>query len=721
MVGSGGLISIRGLNLAAPVTVLVNNGGARVLSATATEIVAQLPPEFQNGLASVTVRKGEASSRVARVQVGNLAPSLRTENGEGFGPPAQEIVEGKLRLFASGLGAVDEDLNPRQTVKVFVDGSAMEASVKGLEDQPGVFAIEIAASALGANTPVLVAVNNTNSVALPSGRRNAKAEVLFVPLPEGAPALRSLRSTDVNGRYLTASAQRTQAGCYPSFWIDAVAGQATAIDGCPTIAQAQALSPFVEAANGTSVAALEGARDKMRIWRPASAAIEVALPEVVQNLTGSPNGEFVANLQGKSYEIDSETGAVTERELAGNPVLNPGGGQNILGRLNDLDLGDGLTEVLSMPAVFNNQIVVTVGDALDNPKKSRVALLNAQLEVQTQREFPAGWLPLTAPAPAAPPVNPNPGMPQLQLRQPTPVYFEGGTRSYYVAALGPEGKHGFVYFPAEGEARAIPLPEGWTFTACVAQIPVYNLELARRIALLASRVEDRAFKNPCPADGYAIFDLASREFNAVALPGAGQLNVTGGVNVTGGALEMNDFLVGNNTDPARRNTADTLYAFDGVNETAFRFDLPAGVNNFSGNNAIPAMNLIVAAANNRAAGDAGLVVFDLERAEAKLLPTPEGFAAVNFVGVAQGLRKLIARGVLAGNAGARILIYDLVNGDLEIVPNPEGVLWVGPLPPVQGQQQAPVPIRLNGKTNSVEAVGYGEDRRQRGVVVVRVP
>lgn len=719
LVGAGGVVTIRGLNLAEPVTVLVNNREARVLSATATEIVAQLPSEFQNGLANVVVRKGEASSRGARVQVAGLAPSWKTENGAGYGPPAVETASGKLRLFASGLGAVDENLAPRQPVKVFVDGKLVEAEVKALEEKPGVFAIEIPAAAMGANTPVLLAVNNANSIALPSGSRTAKAEVLFVGLPEGAPALRSLRSTDVNGRYLTAAGQRGQNGCYPSFWIEVVESKVTAIEGCPTIAQAQLLTPFVEATNSTSVAALEGARDKLRIWRPGKEVLGVALPEAVQNLTAAPNGAFVGNVQGRLYEIDSESGAVTEREPPANPVLNPGGAQNIVGRLNNLDLGDGLTEVLSVPSIFNNQILVTVGDALDNPKKAKLAVLNAQIEVQAQRDFPEGWLPLTAPAPPT-----NPGMQQPQLRQPTPTYFDGGPRSYYAAAIGPEGKHGFVHFPAEGASRGIPLPEGWTFTACIAQMPIYNLELARRIALLASRVEDRTFKNPCPADGYAIFDLATREFNVIALPGSGQLNVTGG------ALEMNDFLIGSNTDPARRNTADTLYALDGVNETAFRFDLPSGVNNFSGNNPVPAMNLIVAAANNRTPGDAGLIVFDLERTEAKLLPTPEGFAAVNFIAVAQGLRKLIARGMQTGNTGAQVLIYDLVSGDLEVVPNPEGVAFVGPLPqtpqqpgqpPQPPQQQVNVPIRFNSKTNSLEAVGYGEDRRQRGIVVIRVP
>lgn len=213
-----------------------------------------------------------------------------------------------------------------------------------------------------------------------------------------------------------------------------------------------------------------------------------------------------------------------------------------------------------------------------------------------------------------------------------------------------------------------------------------------------------------------LFDLTARRFQAVSLPGSGRFNASGGAD------EINDFLIGSNVDPANRNTSDTFYALDGVNATVFRFDLPQGVSNFSGGARVPALNLIVAQANNRINGDAGLILFDLERTESRLLPTPEGFAAVNFLGVLPSIRRVVARGTRTANAGTQILVYNLENGDLEVIPNPEGIAWIGS-PIVQqqpGQPAVNLPVRLNGKSNSVEAIVFGEDRRQKGVVVIRV-
>jgi hypothetical protein len=397
-----------------------------------------------------------------------------------------------------------------------------------------------------------------------------------------------------------------------------------------------------------------------------------------------------------------------------------------LQRFQNLDLGDGLNKLLSGVAQLNNQFVVTMGDSLENPTKAKVVVLSAQGDVISQRDLPEGWLPIVAPAPQQQPGGPGlpaqPGTPANVLRTPTPFYMDAQTRNYYVAVRNAEGNHGLAQFPPEGAAQSIALPETWYFAGCVPNIPVFGLELAREIALLGAKSEDRSFKNPCTADGFLLFDLSARRFQAVGLPGSGKFNASGGAD------EMNDFLIGSNVDPANRNTSDTFYALDGVNATIFRFDLPQGVNNFSGGTRVPALNLIVAQANNRVAGDAGLVLFDLERTEARLLPTPEGFAAVNFLGVLPSIRRLVARGTRSGNTGTQVLVYNLENGDLEIVPNPEGVAWLGspvgqqqPGQPGQpGQQVVNLPVRLNPKANSVEAIAFGEDRRQKGVVVIRV-
>ncbi len=717
---SGGLIEISGLNLAAPVEVLVNNRAAQVLSAEGGKILAQVPPETPNGLAVVVVRKGEQTSRPARVQIQAVAPGLESANGLGFGPAAIAEGDGKTVLRATGL-AEDGIL--------LVDGLRSAAAIRPAPSQPGVFEIELG-GLFRAGTPLVLAAANASSNVVTLGKGSA-TELSYIAFPPGTPELRSLRSSDARGHFLIAAGARGTDGCYPSFVLDARAATISPLEACPTAAQTQLLSPFVENVNGAGFAALEGpytapppgvppAPFSNKVWIVTASRdtpLAVALPEPVQNLNPGPGGTFIATGQGKAFVVDAESGEVSERDSA--PVA--GVVQNLVSRFQNIDLGDGLNRLLSAPVSLANQFVVTVGNAVDNPSRARVAVLNAQGEVATQRDFPEGWLPLTAPAPPAAPGNPpNPGAPnQTPFRLPVAVFADPGTRSYYVLAANGQGKHALVLFPPEGDARALALPEDWTFTACVANLPVFNLELARRVALLGSRTEERGFKNPCPADGYLLFDLATREISPVSLPGSGQLNASGG------ASELNDFLIGLNTDPARRNTADTLYVLDGVNATAYRFDLPAGVNNFSGLNLAPSLNLALSAANNRVAGDAGIVLFDLERTEAKLLPTPEGFVSVNFLGVLPGVRKLAARGVLAANAGAQILLYDLLTGDLEVVPNPEGVAWAGPVPqpaPTPGQPPQPlanVPIRVNAKANTIEALAHGADRRQRGVLVVR--
>ncbi|MCX6611827.1 MAG: IPT/TIG domain-containing protein [Acidobacteria bacterium] len=772
VVGQGGLIHINGINLAPPegwksdslplptqfgdpaVQVLINNRPAPIVEASPSRIVAQVPLETPNGQVNLVVRRGDQSSRPVRLQVQNLAPAIKSGNASGFGPAANDGSDGTLRLRATSLGPTDprvptgeaasDPATPRAAISVFVGGIQAETTASYSTTTPGEFVLEVKTPTGAKNgDAVLLIANNAEANLLTMDRGPRESEITFIPLPAGSPDLRNLRSSDVNGLFLNANAVRGTDTCYPSYRIDIRKKEFLKVDGCLTTAQAQAVTPFVDGVGSANFAAFEGpfkgtaqpgqpapVSDKVRIFRPGSnTPVLATLPESAANLNGVAGGDFVAVVQGtagapgKAYRIDSETGAVEEQAAAGGGA---GGGVNLQGllqRFQNIDLGDGVNKLLSGVAQLNNQFVITVGDNIENPTKAKVAVLSAQGDIVSQRELPSGWLPIVAPAPQQQPGGPG-GLPGglAALRTPTPFYMDAQTRNYYVAVRNAEGNHGFAYFPPEGPSQSIPLPETWFFAGCVPNIPVFNLELSRGIALLGARSEDRTFKNPCTADGFMLFDLAARRFQAVTLPGAGKFNASGGAD------ELNDFLIGSNVDPANRNTSDTFYALDGVNATVFRFDLPQGVSNFSGGARVPALNLIVAQANNRINGDAGLILFDLERTESRLLPTPEGFAAVNFLGVLPSIRRVVARGTRTGNAGTQILVYNLENGDLEIIPNPEGIAWIGspivqqqPGQPGQpGQQAVNLPVRLNAKSNSVEAIVFGEDRRQKGVVVIRV-
>jgi uncharacterized protein (TIGR03437 family) len=765
VVGQGGLIHINGINLAPPegwkadslplptqfgdpaLQVLINNRPAPLLEATPSRITAQVPLETPNGLVNLVVRRGEQTSRPVRLQIQNLAPAIRSLNASGFGPVANSGSEGTMQFSATSLGQTDprvptgeaatDPATPRAAISVFVGGIQAEATATYSTTRPGEFVIDVKTPAEATSgDSVLLIANNAEANLLTLDRGPRESEVNFIPLPEGSPDLRNLRSSDVNGLFLNANAPRGGDTCYPSYRIDIRKKEFLKIDGCLTTAQAQAISPFIEGVGSPNFAAFEGpfrgtvqpgqpaaVSDKVSIFRPGSnTAILATLPEAAANINGIAGGDFVAvvpataGAPGKAYRIDSESGAVEEQAAAGGA---PGAGVNLQGliqRFQNIDLGDGINRLLSGIAQLNNQFVLTVGDNILNPTRAKVAVLSAQGEIASQRDFPEGWLPMVAPPPQQQPGQPGQPGGAAALRTPTPFYMDAQTRSYYVPVRNADGNHGFAYFPPEGPAQLIPIPETWFLAGCVANIPVFNLELSRSIAMLGARAEDRAFKNPCTADGFMLFDLAARRFQAVSLPGSGKFNATGGAD------EINDFLIGSNVDPANRNTSDTFYALDGVNATVFRLDLPQGVSNFSGGTRIPALNLIVAQANNRINGDAGLVLFDLERTESRLLPTPEGFVAVNFLGVLPSIRRVVARGVRAGNAGSQVLVYNLENGDLEIIPNPEGIAWIGS-PPVQqqpGQQAVNLPVRVNNKFNSVEAIVFGEDRRQKGVVVVRI-
>ena len=140
-----------------------------------------------------------------------------------------------------------------------------------------------------------------------------------------------------------------------------------------------------------------------------------------------------------------------------------------------------------------------------------------------------------------------------------------------------------------------------------------TLELSRKISVSVGSNAAATLRNPCTAQGFASFDLATFEVSIVNIPGAGAFNASGA-----SVSELNDYVYGANADPSRNNRADTLYVFDGVTSSSFRFDLPPDVQTFSNLIPIPEMNSVLGLATNRVAGDAGLIFFDLDLAASKL-------------------------------------------------------------------------------------------------------
>ncbi len=762
----GGVISIQGLNLGPAseakaaglplpkqlggVEVLINDRPAALYSASLERIVAQVPVNTPPGLAVIVVKRGEQRSRPARINIVATLPSVRTAGGKGFGPILGQVSAGSVTFTVTGLGPTDPpladgeasaDATPRAPVRVYIGGWPATAVTQHTADQPGAFSVRVEVpEGTSAADPVVLVQNGRRSGSTVLGSIS-KPEVQFMSLPDGTPELRTLLSADLRASFVTATGARAANGCFTGILLDLAKKASSKLPDCLAADAANPATPFQQATDGTALAAFIGpaknqneVSDRVLLLnavRPEP--MTVTLPATSQLLVSGPEGNLAALLTGnQAVVIDANSGEVRPLEggigqLAG---AGPGGIAGGLA-LPAIDLGDGLNKPLTgLIGVGGGTRLAVVGDNVDDPTKAKVAGLNAQNAVTLTRDFPAGWLPLAAPAPQL--IGPNgqaQPLPAGLVRLPVTATFDAPERTYYVLARRADNsRHGLIAFRTDrNEVRALEFPEGSFVAACTPNIRFFGVELVRRIGILSATTADRAFNASCPANGFVLFDLDDQKLTTVALPGAGQFSATQGSD------EMNDYIFGSNTDPARQGTSDTLYVLDGVTGSPFRVDLPAGLTGFAQLRPVPPMNLLIGLARARQqAGDAGLIVFDLDRGQGQVFPTPDGFVAVQIVDVFPATRKVVARGTRPGNTGTQLLIYDLLNGDLQIVENPAGVAFVGtpaaaPVPgmPGQGQpggaaQTPSVNLRANVRANSVLAITYDAERRQNGVLALRV-
>ncbi|MBI1897455.1 MAG: hypothetical protein HYS04_13170 [Acidobacteria bacterium] len=763
-VSPGGLLWITGLNLGPPdglkgetgpwptklgdYEVLLNGRPIPIGSISPGRMVAQVPWEAQLGAAQIVVRRGEASSRPARFSVGP-APALRSAGGQGFGEAAALASGG---FAASGLGATEPSVTtgapgpadppavPRDA-RVYIGGLAANAAVSLSRERVGEFDINVEAPALATAGDLVTVVTRNRPANRLAWKRLSSPEVLFLPVPEGAGEIRALTTPDLSGAYVIATAARDEKGCYAAWLFDFMRRNTRALEDCFTIGNRNAATPFLATNESSALAALAGPPEgeppepvssKVRVFAPdREDALAVDLPAAAVGLANGPAGNVYANLGGTPpalLAIDVGTGEITDVEPgAGGGGLGPAGAGAGAILLNlQIDLGDGLTHVLSPPRqVAPNTLAVVVGDDADTPQKAKLAMVNLRGEVAASRDFPEGWMPLLAPAPPQRPGQPGrqPGPGQAAARFRVLSFVDQASRTLFVPGRNRDSSaDSLVAFAAE-DSSALPLPEGWFFASCSPNLPFFNLELSRRLAFFAGRAAETEARNPCPAQGFLVLDLESKRLQAVALPGQGQANAAANFG------DVSDFIYAANSDPSRRNTADTLYVLDGVTATSFRFDLPPEISSFAGVQPFPAMGILVATATAAGQGVAGFVIFDLERVETRVLPTPEGFATMQLLGIFPATRKLIARGVKPENAGTQYLIYDLLTGDLMMPPNPEGVVFAGPVQQQAGGGQPGQPgagppailQRINPKANTITAVGFDGERKPAGVMVIRVP
>ena len=777
----GGVIWIQGLNLGpspelkasglplpkqlGDLEVLVNDRPAALYSASLERIVAQVPYDTPPGLAAIVVRRGDQRSRPARVNIVATLPSVRTAGDKGFGPVSGSAAAGVVNLTVTGLGPADPglfdgeasaDAGPKAAVRAYIGGWPANAVTTHSADQSGVFdvKIDVPGGALPSDSVVLLQNGRRSNPAVFSAIR--QSETQFMRLPDGTPDLRTILSADLRASFVVATGARAANGCFTGMVLDLAKQTSSKLPECLASDAANPATPFHQANDGTALGAFLGpaknqneVSDQVFVLNATKPEpMTVKLPATSQLLVSGPEGNLAALLTGnQAVVIDANSGEVRPLEGGLGQLAGAGGGAGGGGlagfggvagvALPAIDLGDGLNKFLSAPlGVGGGMRLAVVGDNVDDPKKAKVAGLNAQNAVTVTRDFPGGWLPLAAPAPQL--MGPNgqvQTLPAGVVRLPVTAAYDAPQRTYYVLARRADNsRHGLVAIRTDrNEVRVIEFPDGWFAAACTPTIRFIAVELVRRIGLLASSAADRAFNAACPASGFLLFDLDDQKVSPVTLPGAGQFSATGGSD------EMNDYIFGSNTDPARQGTSDTLYVLDGVTATAFRVDLPAGLSGFAQLRTVPSMNLLIGLGRARQqVGDAGLVVFDLDRGQGTVFPTPDGFTAVQIVDVFPATRKVVARGTRQGNANTQLLVYDLVNGDLQIIENPAGVAFVG-LPataaagpggglpggpgggPPGGAAQTPsVSLRANVRANAVLGITYDADRKQNGVIVLRL-
>ncbi|MBM3748450.1 MAG: hypothetical protein FJW34_21940, partial [Acidobacteria bacterium] len=439
----GGIIHILGLNLGPPggvkstgaplpvqlgdppIEVLINGKQAPLLSAQPERIVAQIPWEADPGLAQVVVRRGGIESKPARVIINALAPSVRTEAGAGFGEVFGQLKGEALTFTGFGLGptqprvatgeAAPEDppTRPRLPVAAFVGGLPARAAAVLSKERVGEFDIRIQVPAGAQPGDILTLTAGNSSTGVRSANRAtyqklSAAELQYVPAPTGAPEFRSLVTSDLRGSFVIASAARQENGCYPSFVFDLARRRADKIEECLTTPARNAATPVVAGTDGSALAALAGPpvaeppagiSSKVMLFSPVRDAMTVELEAAASNLVSAPGGDFEAVLPGTPPQrvlIDSETGETQVAAPAAGGGTQPA--QINLAALK-IDLGDGLTHVLGLAGLPQNQFAVIVADDADNPKKAKIAVLNPRGEVLGTVDFPDGWAPLVAPPP----------------------------------------------------------------------------------------------------------------------------------------------------------------------------------------------------------------------------------------------------------------------------------------------------------------------------------
>ncbi len=762
-VAPGGIFNIYGFNLATAtvaaaaiplpasldspaVEVLVNGRPAPLYFVSPGQINAQAPWETEPGSAQVVVRRSGAASRPATLLVQPVEPSLFALNGAGFGPAiAVRAANGRLAgpdnqpgpgdvlvLYASGLGPVDPAVasgaagpsNPLATVsrpqRAFVNGLPAPVLFAGLAPGfAGLFQINLQLPDQFAPGDVLQyysAQRTANRVLLGTV---GSPRTRFLPLPEGMDNLVGVAESSLRGGFVALNGPRGADGCYQNVYaLDFRRNESVRLEECLTHSNPNAPTPFVVENASAKLAALLGpGRSRVLLLDGATGRTNrIDLPGPALNLlpAGPDTRGLIATLPGDQVRvvaINTDTGEV--QTMAAGPAA---------GALLNINIAnvnvDGLTQVVSTPArLGNNRLVAVVADSETNPQRAVFAVLAASGEVVARAAFPAGYLPLLPPRPAAGPPGPGPGGglgggvpggPGGMLLAPrASAQTDPATDRVIVPARSVDNsKHALAIFDAvAATARAADLPAGVFAANCSPQLRLFPLTLAAKLALPVSDRLETAAANPCASTGLVVFDAAG-SLQRVALPGSSTWDVNS-------ISLVNDYLYGANADRLSQN-ASSLFVYDGPTGAMRKLDTPRGATGFAGLQPLGVTGRLLALAAGRVPGDEGLLLFDLAAGVSRLFPTPAGFARLSNPGMHFVTRQLTARGVKAGGE-SQVVVYDPATGAVGVVDNPSQVQSVGS--PAAAAPPARLIWERNQNSNSILGAAFQGDRLT-GLVLV---
>lgn len=694
-----------------------------------------------------------------------------------------------IRVFASGIGETTPALatgsaaadttyavNPPQ--RAFLGGLPVESlSVRPSTELVGVYQMTFSVPEMAGPTETYRWVSGNQGASGVLGPINEPA-ARYMAVPAGVTSADRIQMSALNPYFASLSgALDGNQGCYPDVHLmDFRRDSVTTLTECLLPSWPNAPNPNVQhrpfetAANSSVLAALvapdaapaAGLADELLVVDTAAgASATVAIEGGAGRLqigTGSSSTLRLERPAGEAGNVVVDLSGTVVGEDAGSAAALP----------SPLAVGD-LRYTLAQGWNFprGHRFRVLGPDSLADGLVPQAILFDADANAVAQVPFPDGWDPIEPPRRLN--LNGDP-VGQLSLA-PVSGGFAGQTTAYVVARKSDRSRDGIVAFeivlpPAPAPdapdapaatatmtAAAIEFPSGVFAANCTNAVRWLRVPATRTLAIVGSDQHLYDFAEPregqlCAGDRVLLFDTESRELTQV-MPGD-DVRLDAWLRGT-----VNSYLYfGDGAREVAYMASTRIHVVDAVTgdyrEVVFPSDAegtPMGIpyNNQQTQHLFSESKLVALATvgeprvNNQGtllqpfAGDAGLLVVDLEAASATHLALPEGFERIEpgtFQLIQQGRRgfgmmPLVGRAVAnvrrtGGGAfpGTGIVTWDLATGTPTVIALPDGAYST--VRPLGGPGAAQRPFLWDFKESSgAFAFGvYNEARDLMGVAVV---